>query len=158
MAVVIQNSNQSKMIYGADVSGRVFKEIADRIYARFISKPSFKKNITPDTTLYNYYGIRSDFNSIFSFLNIASRDSVASGFWRAMNLKNNVAGLNTPAQALTQPSVTPNVKGMGLKDAVYLLENKGLKTVVSGMGRVVSQSLAAGTNFTKGQKIILMLN
>ena len=159
MAVVIQNSNESRLIYGADVSGRVFKEISDRIYARFISKPSFKKNITPDTTtLYKYYGTRTDLQSIFNFLNISYKDSVASGSWREMSLKKNVAGLNTPAQALTQASVTPNVKGMGLKDAVYLLENKGLVAVVSGKGRVVSQSVPAGTNFIKGQKIILMLN
>ena len=158
MAVVIQNSNESRMIYGADVSGRVFKEISDHIYNRFLSKPSFRKNITPDTTLYNYYGIKNDLHSIFSYLNIAYKDSAASGFWRAIDFKNNTAGLNTPAQALTQPSVTPDVKGMGLKDAVYLLENKGLQAMVSGKGRVVNQSLAAGTPFKKGQKIILMLN
>jgi cell division protein FtsI (penicillin-binding protein 3) len=64
----------------------------------------------------------------------------------------------TPAQALTQATVTPDVKGMGLKDAVYLLENKGLRTVVTGKGRVVNQSLVAGTPFQKGQQILLMLN
>ncbi|MBC7423635.1 MAG: penicillin-binding protein 2, partial [Ferruginibacter sp.] len=37
MAVVIQNSNESKLVYGADVSGTVFKEISDRIYGRFLS-------------------------------------------------------------------------------------------------------------------------
>ena len=37
MAVVIQNSRESKKIYGADVSGTVFKEISDRIYSRFIA-------------------------------------------------------------------------------------------------------------------------
>jgi cell division protein FtsI (penicillin-binding protein 3) len=158
MAVVIQNSNESKLIYGADVSGRVFKEIADHIYTRFISKPSFRKNITPDTTLYNYYGMKNDFHSIFSYLNIACQDSVNSGSWRAMNFKNNVAALGAPSTEMARPSVTPNVRGMGLKDALYLLENKGLVAVVSGKGRVVSQSIAAGTGYTKGQKIILMLN
>jgi cell division protein FtsI (penicillin-binding protein 3) len=41
---------------------------------------------------------------------------------------------------------------------VYLLENKGLKTVVTGKGRVVNQSIVAGTTFLKGQQILLMLN
>ena len=40
MAVVIQNSNESKLIYGADVSGRVFKEISDRIYNHYLYKAS----------------------------------------------------------------------------------------------------------------------
>jgi cell division protein FtsI (penicillin-binding protein 3) len=158
MAVVIQNSKESRMIYGADVSGRVFKEVADRIYARFISKPGFPKNITPDTTMYNYYGMKNDLHSIFSFLNITNRDSVNAGPWRSMSMKKNSAELRVPVGVMTAARVTPDVKGMGLKDAVYLLENKGLKAVVTGKGKVVSQSLIAGTSFTKGQKIILMLN
>jgi cell division protein FtsI (penicillin-binding protein 3) len=52
----------------------------------------------------------------------------------------------------------PNLVGMGLKDALYLLENKGLTATISGKGKVISQSLFAGTIFKKGQKIILMLN
>jgi cell division protein FtsI (penicillin-binding protein 3) len=47
---------------------------------------------------------------------------------------------------------------MGLKDAVYLLENKGFKTIVSGRGKVINQSIVAGSNFKKGQKISLVLN
>jgi cell division protein FtsI (penicillin-binding protein 3) len=68
------------------------------------------------------------------------------------------AALNNPSQLATNPNITPNVKGMGLKDAIYLLENKGFMTVVYGKGKIVSQSIEAGTNFKKGQKIILMLN
>ncbi len=158
MAVVIQNSNESRMIYGADVSGRVFKNISDHIYRRYLSKASLQKNITPDTTAYNYYGCRQDLHSIFSYLNIAATDAVASGYLRAFQFKNNAAGMYTPDQALTQATVTPDVKGMGLKDAVYLLENKGLRTVVTGKGRVVNQSIVAGTTFLKGQQILLMLN
>jgi cell division protein FtsI (penicillin-binding protein 3) len=36
----------------------------------------------------------------------------------------------------------PNVKGMGLKDALYLLETMGMKVSVKGRGKVFSQSLA----------------
>ena len=85
-------------------------------------------------------------------------DSAVNGYWRSVGLRNNTAALQLPTQALTPTNITPDVKGMGLKDAVYLLENKGLKTIVSGRGRVVDQSILAGTGFIKGQKIILMLN
>jgi cell division protein FtsI (penicillin-binding protein 3) len=47
---------------------------------------------------------------------------------------------------------------MGLKDAVYLLENSGLKVAAAGRGRVMNQSVTAGTNFKKGQTISLVLN
>ena len=53
---------------------------------------------------------------------------------------------------------TPAVIGMGLKDAVYLLENKGLKVVATGRGRVFNQSLLAGTPFKKGQTVTISLN
>ena len=76
-----------------------------------------------------------------------------------MQIKNNSGILNTPLNSTsTSDSVTPNVVGMGLKDAVYLLENKGLKVTTTGRGRVMNQSLAAGTNFNKNQNIALILN
>lgn len=70
----------------------------------------------------------------------------------------NHAGLKTPEDAGLQAQLMPNVVGMGLKDAVYLLENKGLKISFMGRGKVISQSATAGTNISKGQKISLMLN
>ncbi len=158
MAVVIQNSNDSKLIYGADVAGRVFKEISDRIYNHYLSTASLSAPANADTGLYKYYGIKNELQSIFSYLNMTSVDSAASGYWRKMELKNNSVGMNAASYNETHSPVTPDVTGMGLKDAVYLLENKGFKTVVSGRGRVINQSISAGSNFTKGQKISLVLN
>ena len=158
MAVVIQNSRESKLIYGADVSGTVFKEISDRLYSRFIGSMTVPQFKSSDSLLYNSQGIKNDLQSIFSFMNIGFKDSAAGGYWRNMQMKNNAAFMNTPNYTTTQTSVTPLVIGMGLKDAVYLLENKGLTIKVQGRGRVVDQSIAAGTNFIKGQKISLLLN
>ena len=157
MAVVIQNSNESKLIYGADVSGTVFKEISDRIYGRFLSN---KKFITPstDTTQYNYYGIKNEWSSIFSTLKLPYKDSATEGYWRSTSIKNNTAVLNTPVYTTTAAAIIPAVIGMGLKDAVYLMENKGLKVTATGRGRVFSQSLPAGATFKKGQIITLFLN
>jgi len=157
MAVVIQNTKESKLIYGADVSGTVFKKIADHIYNHYLSKASDKK-IQEDTLLHQYYGMKSDLNAIFSSVDLAYKDSLESGVWREADMYKNKAALTQPAQLITKGNITPDVKGMGLKDALYLLENKGMIALVSGKGKVVSQSIAAGTNFKKGQKIYLMLN
>ncbi len=73
-------------------------------------------------------------------------------------MQNNAAKLQQPMYASVSGRVTPDVTGMGLKDAVYLLENKGLLVEVQGRGKVQNQSLAAGTGFKKGQKISLLLN
>jgi cell division protein FtsI (penicillin-binding protein 3) len=97
-------------------------------------------------------------HSIFSRLNISYLDSASQDMWSVAKLENNKAGLKNPSQCITAANVIPDVKGMGLKDALYLLENKGLVAIVSGKGRVVSQNIMPGTNFKKGQKIILLLN
>ena len=157
MAVVIQNSSESKLVYGADVSGTVFKEISDRIYGRFLSNKIF---ITPsvDTTQYNYVGIKNDWNSIFYALKLPYTDSATGGYWRTTSIKNSVAVLNMPVTTTTGAYIIPAVVGMGLKDAVYLMENKGLKVAATGRGRVLNQSLPAGASFKKGQTITLFLN
>jgi len=51
----------------------------------------------------------------------------------------------------------PDVKGMGLKDALFLLENMNVKVQLKGKGRIVSQSVASGSAISKGQTIQLEL-
>jgi cell division protein FtsI (penicillin-binding protein 3) len=51
----------------------------------------------------------------------------------------------------------PNVKGMGLKDALYILESLGLSEEPIGEGTVVYQSIEPGTKVNKGDKIFLKL-
>ena len=51
----------------------------------------------------------------------------------------------------------PDVKGMGLKDALYAIENNGYRCEYEGMGHVVSQIPAAGTQCKKGETIKLVL-
>ena len=55
-------------------------------------------------------------------------------------------------------NVTPDVTGMGARDAVYLLESRGLKVKVHGRGKVKSQSYPAGRAIVKGSECVLVLN
>ena len=159
IAVVIQNSKESKLVFGADVSGTVFKEISDKIYGRFLSSKQFTATNNTDSTQYIFYGIKDDLAAVFNFLKMPFADTPVKGNWRQANMKNNYSFLNAPLySSASSGSVTPNVVGMGLKDAVYLLENSGFKVAAAGRGKVMNQSLAAGTNFKKGQTISLILN
>jgi cell division protein FtsI (penicillin-binding protein 3) len=54
--------------------------------------------------------------------------------------------------------IVPDVTGMSLKDAVYMLENSGMQVRVQGKGKVHIQSVAPGTKIVKGQNIILQLS
>jgi len=51
----------------------------------------------------------------------------------------------------------PDVTGMGLKDALYAIENNGYRCVYEGIGHVVSQVPAAGTECRKGETVKLVL-
>ncbi|MNF01392.1 PASTA domain protein [compost metagenome] len=55
-------------------------------------------------------------------------------------------------------NIVPDVMGMGIKEALYLLENAGLKVHISGAGSVNRQSIPAGSNYKKGQTINLELS
>ncbi len=57
----------------------------------------------------------------------------------------------------TSEHIVPNVQGMGARDAVYLLENRGLKVKLVGRGKVKSQSCTAGKTAVKGTECVLIL-
>ncbi len=56
-----------------------------------------------------------------------------------------------------EPGIIPDVRGMGAKDAIFLLESLGLEVHIQGRGKVVAQSVLYGTPATKGRPITLTL-
>jgi cell division protein FtsI (penicillin-binding protein 3) len=64
-----------------------------------------------------------------------------------VNWKKNIAGKD----------VVPDVTGMTFRDAIYLLEQSGLKVFYEGRGRVVKQSLNPGGRVLKGDRIFIRL-
>jgi cell division protein FtsI (penicillin-binding protein 3) len=52
----------------------------------------------------------------------------------------------------------PSLQGMGLKDAIYVCENMGLKVKVKGAGKVTNQSIGTGSKISKGQVVSIELN
>ena len=97
----------------------------------------------------------SDIKNVFKTMNVAYRDSVAQNNWStvyANNYQPVIKATNVRQQ------VMPNVRGMGLKDAVYLLENMGLRVAVRGRGKITMQSVAPGTSLAKGITVILELS
>jgi cell division protein FtsI (penicillin-binding protein 3) len=154
--VVIRNKPFAHKYYGALVAGPVFREIADRLYSMNTDQlAKYTPQAVPDSTLYLWSGWKNDFARVFKTMELPLKDSSGESKWayltnqgfepssREMNLRN---------------QVMPNVRGMGMKDVLYLLENLNLKVVSRGKGKVSKQSLLAGTTFTKGQTVYLDLN
>jgi cell division protein FtsI (penicillin-binding protein 3) len=154
--VVIRNKPFAHKYYGAAVAGPVFKEIADKLYSKnLMALPLYTALPVSDSTLAYWAGWKQDFSKVFGIMSMSYLDSSSSGKWTYIERQNDVATarrLNVTRRAM------PNVKGMGLKDAIYMLENMNLKVVAKGMGKVSQQSLTAGTSIAKGQTVYLDLN
>lgn len=157
IGVVIQNTRESRYVYGADVSGRVFKVISDHLYKKYVNEPLYDVPVTSDTNSYFVSGHQANFKRLMKFMQIDYKDVTASSDWRKVELKQSQAAMQG-LHIATKEKITPDVTGMGLRDALDVLENAGLRVVVSGKGKVTTQSIAAGKPFKSGQQILLMLN
>jgi cell division protein FtsI (penicillin-binding protein 3) len=49
----------------------------------------------------------------------------------------------------------PNVIGMGAKDAVYMLQKRGMRVRINGYGQIVKQDIAPGSTAIKGKTVTL---
>lgn len=154
--VVIRTKPHAASHYGGTLAAPVFREIATKLYAMYVEKkdPSLYAS-TKDSANYFYAGYSNDIKSVFKAMKMSYRDSVAEGTWANVYAANYQPVLKA---ATIRQQVMPNVRGMGLKDAIYLLENMGLKVAVRGRGKVTMQSVAPGTALAKGITVVLELS
>ena len=154
--VVIRTKPHAASHYGGTLAAPVFREIATKLHALYVEK----KNPTmyaakKDSSGFFYAGYSSDIKNVYRTMNVSYADSVAQNSWASV-YNNNYQPVMKAATIRQQ--VMPNVRGMGLKDAVYLLENMGLKVAIRGRGKITMQSVAPGTALAKGITVILELS
>ncbi len=149
--VVIQGP--TKNIYGAVVSGTVFKEIADKIYANGLgnfNKVEEQSNKMP----YSKNGFRTELGKVMKTMGIPINDKAGDYDW--VKTRTGESSVDFFVQKI-QNGVMPSVVGMGLGDALYLLESKGLSVEVIGSGIVKKQSVLVGQKINKGQLVTIEL-
>jgi len=154
--VVIKNKPHAPIFYGGAVAGPVFKEIADRMYSTYVKagKNELNKKLL-DSTIMSYAGARKDLTKVMAKLNMGFTDSASNAAYMAVNGD----ASNLVARSKSTPlNLMPELNGMGLKDAVYVCENMGLKLNIRGKGKVMAQSITAGLPVVKGQLVELALN
>lgn len=154
--VVMVHSPSNHVYYGGAVAAPVFREIADKVYSHFIN---IREPINNTNTQYvgvdaKARGYAYDFRQILSWLH------VSEGFddneeWVAINAHGKSA---SHENIKTYQYTMPDVRGMGLRDALYLLESNGLKVGVNGAGKVVAQSITPGQAVNKGTYVSIQLN
>ncbi len=122
---------------GGGMSGVVFHHIAEGVMAR-----NLKMSV-------------EDAHDEYS----VSIPEVKTGNSKYANQVLNQLGVNKrmPQDAKYRQDITPDVTGMGAKDAVYMLETRGLKVKLHGRGKVKKQSYPAGKEIVKGSECVLVL-
>lgn len=156
--IVVINKPRRGSFYGGDVAGPVFREIADKCFNAMIELHE-PLNRGPRPVLYASQlpqydvGFAEDIRTVLDYLNLPAYGTAGS----------EIAVVSARADSLLLQSrslaenTMPSVIGMGARDALYVLENRGLKVKVQGVGRVRQQSLLPGTRL-RGQTVTLKLN
>lgn len=155
--VVVYNPKQYGYT-GALVAGTVFREIADKAFTtktelhQFLNrreKPVMQAPMLPQADA----GATEDLDYLLDHLNFRYYQKTKKDY-AALKLSGDslkIIDRNLPE------NVVPNVIGMRLKDALYLLENRGLRVGVNGYGVIKRQSVPAGARAIKGTYIALGL-
>lgn len=156
--IVVINKPRQNGIYGSAVAGPVFRKIADECYASLLDlRPALNKAPKPimDESMLPSGNIvyKEDFNQLADVLGIESfgHPTTEMVYTRAQS-----DSLILERRTISE-NIVPNVGGMGVRDAVYLLENMGIKVKINGVGKVVRQSILPGTKI-RNQTIELTLN
>jgi cell division protein FtsI (penicillin-binding protein 3) len=156
--VLIKNKQYAAKYYGGLVAAPVFKEVADKLYATYIQgKTSVGPALGIDSAAFAYAGLGKDIRQVYRGLGVPYTDSNSQGSWVSILSNSNYRPV-LYNRAVSKQKMMPELKGMGLKDILYLLENMGMKVTVNGRGKAIAQSLPAGTALTKGQTIYVTLN
>ncbi len=150
--VVVVNPRKGRY-YGGELAAPVFKEIADKVYALNYSIQQNKQVVHNDTIKpFVRAGNAASINQVYSYLKLPAVTAGPSQNWVSFvsdSLYYKPININK--------NTLPNVVGMTAKDAVLLLERMGIKTIISGKGKIISTIPASGTALAKGQTVILNL-
>lgn len=155
--VVVIRKPQEGGFYGSEVAGPVFREIADNCFNSMIDlhealnqgpRPVLYENNLPALDM----GYEEDLKTVLEYLQLPFYGE-AKGDIAILTASSDSLFIKTRTLSDTQ---VPNIIGMRLRDAVFVLENIGLKVTTEGVGRVILQSIKPGTKIT-GQTIKLTL-
>lgn len=149
--IVVISKPQKARTHGGDLAAPVFRELSDRVVGTRIDFN--KTNIKKSTVKYPVigYGNGGDFYAFCKSLGLhITKPSVMWVKGKDIN------GMCALSEQNVQSGIVPNVVGLTIKDAVYMLENLGMKVRFHGKGKVVSQSVVAGSRIDKRNNVIVL--
>jgi cell division protein FtsI (penicillin-binding protein 3) len=155
--IVVVNSPSSSVYYGNVVAGPVFREIANKVYTSRLDMHEAINSRRGDLAEipYSKNGNKDALNTVLDYLDIPSTPGSVESNWVATIRKEDHIGIN---DLTFNRGLVPNVREMGMKDAIYLLESAGLVVQVKGKGKVVNQSIQAGSKVRRGDTVVLTMS
>lgn len=154
--VAVRNNASRGAYYGAGVSGPVVRDI---IYSLYTMESEWRNPIEPKSVPHRPTQVKGgsteQMREVASELDMAFTTDVRRG-WSLAEVDDSTQRAEF-SEVATDQNKMPRVVGMGLKDAIYLLESRGLRVGVTGHGRVTSQSVAAGAAVRRGDYVQLIL-
>jgi len=154
--IVVVNAPSNGVYYGNIVAGSVFKEISDKVYATTFYR-DYKAENKDDNKIAAPEagnGFRPDINEVLGDLKVRYKRT-SKEEWVATRESGDTIRL---VGVDLKKGLVPDVRGMSLRDAVYLLENSGLRVRYSGKGRVLRQSPEHGARVYEGSVVSLDMN
>ena len=145
---------------GGTMSGWVFHNISEGIMAHNLNIDAIHAKDSVRSTLpQSKSGNLESAGFVLNYLGYDTRSKWADAgdvlpFWGTVDRGGQQFTLQQSRTG--DQGVVPDVKGMGARDAVYILESHGLKAHVVGRGKVVSQSVHPGTKVRRGE--VCMIN
>ena len=151
--VVVENPKDG-IYYASQITVPVFKDIADRIYAHALDIQQADKVFEGFSAPESLYGEQDDIRSIYTLFGYQTSTPNPEAQWAAAVTRNDNVGLYVRNY---QKGILPNLKGMTARDVVYFLEGIGYHVQINGIGKVISQSIPAGTRVVEGAQIKIEL-
>jgi len=148
-----RGAKENYQLYAGSVAAPVFKEVADRIYAYDVSIQKMAKDTTHgEEKQVKWAGRTSDLKVISEQLKLTPVTEEETEYLSGSIV---AKGKTNWKPRSIQSKDVPDLQGMPMRDALFILENKGFKVTFKGSGKVVEQSLPPGTN-KSGLKTILL--
>jgi cell division protein FtsI (penicillin-binding protein 3) len=145
------DSAKMKEFSASSTAVPMFRKVSDKIYALY-----FNSMFTPDNAVIDMPVVKNTRGKNLSILSKKLNLPVSVGEHTWVKVNNSDKQLQISELSLKK-GIIPDVTGMGLRDAVFLLENRGLKVSYSGIGTIIKQSPEQGAPYNSGQKIHLTL-
>jgi cell division protein FtsI (penicillin-binding protein 3) len=137
--------------YGAEVAAPVFKKIADRCMRTEFTKTAVinnepKAQLVSERLPVGNKGFASDFENVFKHIGLPLHNMESTNWISTVTGDD---GIYTAAWSFDKNAM-PDLRGMGLRDAMYVMDAYGIKLIPHGKGKIISQSTPAGVAIDNG--------